>query len=1101
MAGRVVSISLLVNDQMSRGFARAASSVDQLNAGVGRLNKLSSAGSMLALAGAATALTKAVVPAAAAVAALPAALVAVKVATATAKVGLVGVGDAMSAVAEGDAKKLDAALKKLAPSAREFVRETGRLQKAFKPIQQAVQQRMFEGLAGQLEKAGGNVLPVIKTGMIGVSGALNDMAREALKAASTPLFKGQVGQVFAGTTGIVRTLSGAVGPLIDLVMRLTIAGLPLAKRMAGWAADGIKAAAAFVKTRQTSGALATTLQGAGDRLALMGRIVGDVVSGLRSLTGQSKAAAGTGVSLLTTVEQLTTKFSEWAKSSAGQEKAAEVFRTFSDVLKQVVAVLPLVLGPLGVIASALTSMPEPVRAVVVQMVAWSLIISLVTTRLKLLAIASMAFAAGKAVTGFVGGMLQVSRGAAAGASAATRYGAALRLNAAMGWLVVKSQVAAAAAYVKTAAAAGVSAIKAHVAALKANAAAGWLVVKSQVAAAAAWVRTTAATIASTTATVASTVAQKVAALAAKAWAAAQWLLNAAMAANPIGLIVLAVVALIGIFVLAYKKVGWFRAGVQAAWAGIQAAVKFAWENVIKPAWNAISAFITGVLIPIFKTLWAGVQVAFKLISTAIKWAWTNVIKPIWNSIKTYVMTILIPTIKKLVADGKYWFTVLGLAIRKVWNDNVKPTFDKIKSGISAVKKAFDTGVAGIKKTWETIKGILKKPVAFFVNTVYTGGIKKVWSAVRNVVPGLPDLPEIEKFAHGGVVPGGYKPGRDTVLAAMSPGEGVLRPEATRALGADRLGAINAAAKNGGAARVTRMLGLYPDGGDAAGLGIPGFADGGIIGKVKGALKKPIDWGKAAASKVMEFGVEKFCAGIIDPIISRIPQGDGLWGQVMSGIPKSALEGFKGFIKDVLAPGLGGAGGPGMANALNWAQGQAGKPYVWGGVGPGGFDCSGFMSALVNVIKGKSPHSRLFTTHAFTGAEGPSGFQRDMASGFRVGVTHAGVGHMAGTLMGTAVESSGSAGVRVGGGARGADDGLFSTRYGLRADTGALALKPGWNPPTWNGTGAMEYLETPRRGGGDIYIQLDNHGVLTNKAEQLTWLAENLETLRRQRKLP
>lgn len=123
------------------------------------------------------------------------------------------------------------------------------------------------------------------------------------------------------------------------------------------------------------------------------------------------------------------------------------------------------------------------------------------------------------------------------------------------------------------------------------------------------------------------------------------------------------------------------------------------------------------------------------------------------------------------------------------------------------------------------------------------------------------------------------------------------------------------------------------------------------------------------------------------------------------------------------------------NALAWARSQAGKPYIWGGVGPRGYDCSGWWSALVNVVRGRSPHSRLFTTHNFTGATGPAGFVRNRRSPVMVGVTHAGVGHMGGTIGVTNTESSGSAGVRVGGGARGWAHPLFTTHYGLRMATG------------------------------------------------------------------
>lgn len=65
------------------------------------------------------------------------------------------------------------------------------------------------------------------------------------------------------------------------------------------------------------------------------------------------------------------------------------------------------------------------------------------------------------------------------------------------------------------------------------------------------------------ATVGKAVADKAAAVAAKAAAVAQWALNAAMSANPIGLVVIAVLALVAGFVLAYKKSETFRTVVNA----------------------------------------------------------------------------------------------------------------------------------------------------------------------------------------------------------------------------------------------------------------------------------------------------------------------------------------------------------------------------------------------------------------------------------------------------------------------------------------------------------------------------------------------------------
>lgn len=77
------------------------------------------------------------------------------------------------------------------------------------------------------------------------------------------------------------------------------------------------------------------------------------------------------------------------------------------------------------------------------------------------------------------------------------------------------------------------------------------------------IKDTAATVANTVATVANTVASKAAAGAAKTWAIAQRALNFALAANPIGLIIVAIAALVAGIVLAYNKSETFRNVVQA----------------------------------------------------------------------------------------------------------------------------------------------------------------------------------------------------------------------------------------------------------------------------------------------------------------------------------------------------------------------------------------------------------------------------------------------------------------------------------------------------------------------------------------------------------
>jgi len=134
------------------------------------------------------------------------------------------------------------------------------------------------------------------------------------------------------------------------------------------------------------------------------------------------------------------------------------------------------------------------------------------------------------------------------------------------------------------------------------------------------------------------------------------------------------------------------------------------------------------------------------------------------------------------------------------------------------------------------------------------------------------------------------------------------------------------------------------------------------------------------------------------------------------------------------------GGAGAIRGLAFARAQAGKPYGWGAVGPGSYDCSGLWSAVVNVIRGRDPYRRLFSTASFAGGS-PAGFVRGLASAVRVGVMQGNPGHMAGTIGRVNVEARGDDGVVVGPRARGASNALFGSRFGLRLARGGLVGDP------------------------------------------------------------
>jgi phage-related protein len=143
----------------------------------------------------------------------------------------------------------------------------------------------------------------------------------------------------------------------------------------------------------------------------------------------------------------------------------------------------------------------------------------------------------------------------------------------------------------------------------------------------------------------STTTQYAAAAASKVMAAGQWLLNAALSANPIGLVVLAIAALIAIVVLAYQKNETFRRIVDAVWTGIKTAISAVVNWFMNTAWPILQRVI-GFIIGYYKLLWT-------VFSTVVGW--------------------IIEKGKALVS----WFTGLperiGSAVSGLW-DGIKDSF-------------------------------------------------------------------------------------------------------------------------------------------------------------------------------------------------------------------------------------------------------------------------------------------------------------------------------------------------------------------------------------------------------------------------------------------
>lgn len=120
-------------------------------------------------------------------------------------------------------------------------------------------------------------------------------------------------------------------------------------------------------------------------------------------------------------------------------------------------------------------------------------------------------------------------------------------------------------------------------------------------------------------------------------------------------------------------------------------------------------------------------------------------------------------------------------------------------------------------------------------------------------------------------------------------------------------------------------------------------------------------------------------------------------------------------------------------AVEFMQGEAGKPYQWGGVGDPSWDCSGLWSGIVNVLNGRDGRAgRLFNTTSLMANPETWGFVKGLSGPVTVGVSS---DHMAGTLAGTNAESRGGDGVLWGGSAWGSEHSYFPNKYTLESILG------------------------------------------------------------------
>lgn len=252
------------------------------------------------VAGLATALESLAPAAAAGVAAF----VTVKAAALTLKLGLTGVQDAITAVFDPDAdpEKVAEALEKLSGNAREFVLELQTLKPAFDRLRLDVQDRLFAGLDDQLRSTAKSTFPELRAAARSFADTFNDMAKGVASGARQVGNDGTLGKALGEGTTAFSKLERIPGQVLVAVTQLAAAGGPLLNRFVDRIVDIADSASKALDGAFKSGALEEAVNNAGDVLAQLGRIAGNVFGTIGNLMD---AAGESGNGLFGALEQVT----------------------------------------------------------------------------------------------------------------------------------------------------------------------------------------------------------------------------------------------------------------------------------------------------------------------------------------------------------------------------------------------------------------------------------------------------------------------------------------------------------------------------------------------------------------------------------------------------------------------------------------------------------------------------------------------------------------------------------------------------------------------------------------------------------------------------
>lgn len=647
------------------------------------------------LAGAAqsvSALGVAIVPAIGAAAMLPAVLGAAAASMAVVKIGTSGMGDAMTAVAKGDAKALSEAMAKLAPEAREVVQAYAQMKPQLDGLKMSVQNALFNDLNDTMAEMGQTYLPVLTTGLTGVAAQMNEMAFQSAKALMAPETVSAVNAILGDTAGLFQELGPALGNVVSGLLSMGAVGSQYLPAIGTYIGGISQRFQEWAQSAAGQAQINAWIQQGATVLGNLWKILTSIAS---IVAGVFRPMATDAQGLLPTLVQLTARMDAWVNSAQGQQTIANIWTFLAAISGQLMNVLATLAPIIGAIVSWFGSLPAPVQSVVAGFLAWSVILGLLISKVApvigfLVQLPGLIKMVGSAFTALTTGIRVVM----------TVFRALSVLMMANPWILI------------------IAAVIALVVLIVMN----WDTIKTYLAAAWAWIQSTAASVWNGIVGFFTGIWEGIKNTAISVWNGIveffkTWgLVVLAVILGPIGI-------LIALLVTYWDQI---VAGVTAAFNGIVAFLTVVWEvifNILRFAaaillaifftiwnplselvmtiWNAIVAFLT--------MIWSGIVAQATALWGMLTAAW----QAVWSAVSAVAMAIWNAIVSFLTG---VWNGIVSVA-SAVWN--------AITSAISAAVSAVSAVIMSI---WNAIWGFLQ-PIWNTISSVASS----VWNAISSVI--------------------------------------------------------------------------------------------------------------------------------------------------------------------------------------------------------------------------------------------------------------------------------------------------------------------------------------------------------------------------------